>query len=208
MQGKKGFYDRFVKALSQGSCAAVKTSPELEKSVQEYLEFPCDIPAESFDGLCTEQLLALRVIHELSKCLNFEDSAKAHISDTEADKKKTDAAILLELVNFSETVTLAEIAYRMNYSVKHTARLIKEQYGTTYSELIRTRRLESAKKLLNISRKEKSVTNTASFLLRVQRFSRMISLAILPLHQGMFRLILRIPRSSIRLQEKGIRPFM
>ena len=148
-EGKEKVYGSFKKALCDKSCVAVKTTKELEKSVEEYLSFPCECPTESVMGLCREHQLASRVIYELSKCILPDGDKEKNTDIGEASNKGSDASILLELVNCSTSVTLAEIAYRMGYSAKHVARIIKEQFGMTYGELIRTRRLESAKKLLS-----------------------------------------------------------
>lgn len=140
--GAERVYDSFKKLLDEKSESAINTTPELVNYVSEYLKTAYDGIGREFDILCREHILAANIVRELSKCLSYGESVE------KASTKAEDMAVLLELLTSTYDITLAEIAGHMNYSVRHTSRLIKELYGKTYAELVKTRRLEAAKKLL------------------------------------------------------------
>lgn len=54
--------------------------------------------------------------------------------------------------NYTENITLTQLAERYNISVSHLSSLIKEELGVSYVDYITTKRIQKAKELLTASR--------------------------------------------------------
>ena len=172
LDGTPKIYAEYRKLLDKYAGVPVKFLPQFEKAVAEILEFQRSIANErisggavekSFETVFREQLLASSVVYELGKCLGVgtgESSEKTSIPEHGIKRVDMKTALLLELMSGVNDITISEIAQQLNYSEKHTARLIKEVYGTNFSEYQRSKKLATVKKILE--NQEISVSDAAS----------------------------------------------
>jgi len=159
-EGTPKIYTEYCDMLDKFWGVPVKFPPQLEKAVAELLELQQSISNDRLSGVAAEksfemafreQLLAASVVYELGKCLGvgmgkpLEKTSAPELNTKRVDMK---TALLLELMSSVNDITISEIAQQLNYSEKHTARLIKEVYGTNFSEYQRNKKLATIKKLL------------------------------------------------------------
>ena len=115
----------------------------LQEHALRPLHFPCtedisllnqDEPYRSFLGICKLKMVAAGFIYQLFAQLVENASI--------AVPGKQDALVLMDNMINRPDVTLAEIASTINYSQRHTARLIEKYYGTSLSQLRKDKKNE------------------------------------------------------------------
>jgi len=124
-QGGQAFFADFASALEGASLTAVKV-PELKADLLK--TFRQDSLYSSMLGLCHLKMCASQVIDSLMGRILRDKPLKN-------DERKV-WLMVDNLLHISD-ITLAEIAAVTNYSERQVSRLIKQQYGVTFSQLHR-----------------------------------------------------------------------
>lgn len=119
----KVFYDALTNGLGILALKPVKLSGISPESV---LSFGKKELYESVLGICELKMYATRIVYALLKKTSRDKAVKSN-RDT--------AGILIDNMIFSPEYSLDEIAEITNYSKRHVSRLIKEQYGATFSQI-------------------------------------------------------------------------
>ena len=132
-QGDIGFYKAFTDGLERNALKPIKFS-NLNK--ETLLLFNNKKLYETLLGICELKMAMSQVIYAISKKILKDKELKSD------DKKMR---ILIDNLILSPDITLGEIANATNYSKRHLSRLIKEQYGTTFSEIRKNLRREIEK---------------------------------------------------------------
>lgn len=122
-QGGQPFFDDFVSALEGAALTAVKV-PDLKADLLK--AFLQDSLYSSVLGVCHLKMCASQVIDSLMGRILCDKPLKN-------DERKV-WLMVDNLLNISD-ITLAEIAAVTNYSERQVSRLIKQQYGVSFSQL-------------------------------------------------------------------------
>lgn len=127
---------------SDKNCYDIFTQALQEHALQP-MHFPCsedisllnqDEPYRSFLGICKLKVVAAGFIYQLLAQMVENASIAVH--------GKQDALVLMDNMIHRPDVTLAEIAETINYSQRHTARLIEKYYGASLSHLRKDKKNE------------------------------------------------------------------
>ena len=132
--GAGRFYPAFLAMLDAAACTPL-TAP---MNLGEYVDiFHQKDLYNSVLGICQLKSAAARLICDLFHLLSpFAPDASA-APDLSCD---AEVAILLENMVNRPDISLEQIAAAVNYSTRHTARLIKNIYGASLSEIRRSRK--------------------------------------------------------------------
>ena len=120
----------FTSALDEAGLKPIHWMRELKEDAETLLNAVC---YDTLLGICRLKNVASDFIYLLLKQLHTEDCS---VCDS-ADRIQT--LVLLENLVNHPGATLADIASAINYSPRHTSRLIKETCGATLSEIRRSR---------------------------------------------------------------------
>lgn len=133
IDGESGFYSFFQNALNSCALTPVGISTSLTHRATELLrsELYCIIKGE-----CYLKMQASALIYELFDLLDQYKNAEELKGSLTADENRL---ILLDAIINDTERSLTDIAEAINYSPRHTARLIKSTYGCSLSELRKKR---------------------------------------------------------------------
>lgn len=119
------FYDGFISSFKESAVKPIKIPENLKEDllVLDNSEF-----YKTAHGVCKLKTAAAQVIYALIKKIMPDKAVK------------TDSAnqrILIDTLIFTQDATLDTIAADTNYSRRHLSRIMKEQYGMTFSQIRR-----------------------------------------------------------------------
>lgn len=144
IDGNHDFYEYFKKSLDSVSQIPLKVSGELISTIKSFIE---DDFNNSIKDYCRGIIDSSRIIQLLFENINGFTQNKQLVSFKESEN--IFEIEFDELVNNTRMST-KEIAERLGYSVRHTARKIVETYGMTLSQIRRQSALRAAKKLIEV----------------------------------------------------------
>lgn len=122
--GKDGvFYNSFINALDSVALKPIKISG-IKKDV--VLSFRRKELYESVLGICELKMNAAQILYMLIKKTFKDRNVKP-----DCDKSK----IIIDNMISNPHITLGDMAVATNYSRRHLSRIIKEQYGETFSQI-------------------------------------------------------------------------
>lgn len=119
------FYENFALALEKHALSPVKIPESLRESL-----FTLDRPElyATMLGVCRLKTAASQVVFSLFKKI---------MPDKPVKHENINQKVLIDLMIFSRDTTLDKIALATNYSKRQLSRIIKEQYGMTFSQIRR-----------------------------------------------------------------------
>jgi AraC-like DNA-binding protein/mannose-6-phosphate isomerase-like protein (cupin superfamily) len=129
------FYNAFINALNTYALKPIKIH-DINK--QAVFSFGNKKLYDSLFGICQLKMYASEVI-----CALFKNTLKDKPVTDDYNKVK----IIIDYMLSYPQVTLGEIAEATNYSQRQISRIIKEQYGTTFSEI--RQRIKNNEKNIN-----------------------------------------------------------
>ncbi len=132
LQTNDGNYESFVSALKENALKPIKIPENIKESLL-VLDFEDNY--KTLLGNCRLKSAAAQVVNSLFKKIMPEKPIK----NEEKHQK-----ILIDLMMFSSGVTINQIAEATNYSKRQISRIIKAQYGMTFSEI--RRKIQKGKK--------------------------------------------------------------
>lgn len=135
--GRGGFYDYFYGSLSRMSCRAVAITPALLRAVTAFKSMA---RTDEIGQTCYRQANAALLLCELFTALD--GFCPDGVCAVAAPDRSEDLILLENLVN-QPGRPLREIAEAIHYSERHTARLIRQIYHMSLSELRKKRRAEA-----------------------------------------------------------------
>ena len=126
--GDGGFYSYFKAALDRSVCTPIAAPPSLADHMVQFKRWEL---YRTVKGCCYLKARASALLFELFDLLGFapEDGHR------HADFDYEDRLILLDNLLNQHEFTLRDIAEQINYTPRHTARLIRKIYGHSLSEL-------------------------------------------------------------------------
>lgn len=142
--GEEGYYEYFKEILDKHAMMPLKVSSELMEKVSLFFSLrPASIRETFLVNLTAHEVLF--GIFEI-----FEDFVVDNpLSNSEGIVlREHEEALLDVLVNSPIQLTLPDIAERLGYSVRQVQRFIQKKYGMPYIIMLRTRKIDSIKKLL------------------------------------------------------------
>lgn len=145
-EGNTGFFKYFQSSLQEAADHPILLPAAL---VRLYSSFCASftLSEASLGDICRQQTAAYELMTALFQHLNdFQAPVLAQYDLLEQDNKE----ITLETLLYSMDYSLAAIAEKLGYSVRHTARLIRKNYGCNYRELRQRCMVASAKNLLTV----------------------------------------------------------
>ena len=133
-KGKKGFYRSFEQTLLSHSLRPLHASAELFEALRA-------LNGANWNGTpgsyCRLKYLAPAFLFALFDGLNvFDDGERA----TAMEHDREDTVALLDNLLNNQSLTLRDLSAKINYSERHTARMIRKQYGVSFSELRKRQR--------------------------------------------------------------------
>lgn len=117
------FYDSFINALDSAAMNPIKLSGIKKDTV---LSFRRKELYDSVLGICELKMNAANILYTLIK-----KTLKDRSVNPDCDKAK----IIIDNMIFTPHLSLGDIAEATNYSKRHISRIIKEQYGETFSQI-------------------------------------------------------------------------
>lgn len=140
---KTGEYDRFLNVLKANACAARPLSPEL---LNQFMELHAALGGERFRDICRRQMLGYEVLVGLFEQFDgLQEPDKFTAAGDVSDK------VFFELEGYicaAEKYSLQEIAAKLGYVPRHTARLIRQLYGKTLQEIRQQSSITAVRQLL------------------------------------------------------------
>lgn len=117
------FYQRFVDALKNNSLKPIKTPENIKENL-----FILDNLAlyETMLGVCQLKNAASQIVFSLFK---------KTMADKRIKNESKNLKVLIDLMIYYKDVTLDDIAHATNYSKRQISRVIKEQYGLTFTQI-------------------------------------------------------------------------
>ncbi|MBQ8402343.1 MAG: AraC family transcriptional regulator [Clostridia bacterium] len=140
--GKSGYYHTFRKALSEGGCRAVPLEKAQAKRIKQLFTV---MESSGLRDSCLRQALAYEMVFTVLDRLQGIWISE-EIQETGQPEEKTN--ITLDWMVNDMRLSLSDIAGEMGYTTRHTARLIRQQYGMSLGDIRRNRILTTAKRLL------------------------------------------------------------
>ena len=139
--GEDGFYSFFESSLNACALTPINISPSFIKKAIELMrgELYCAIKGE-----CYLKMQGSAFIYELFDILNHFGTAT---EPKNASENESNRLVLLDTLINDSSVSLIEIAAAINYSTRHTARLIKSIYGTSISEIRKKQNKSSSRQI-------------------------------------------------------------
>lgn len=119
------FYESFVSALKANAVKPIKIPENLK---EDLMALDCDEFYKTSHGVCKLKTAASQVVYAIFKKIMPDKPVK-----TESSNQK----ILIDTLIFAPDATLDTIAAATNYSRRHLSRIMKEQYGMTFSQIRR-----------------------------------------------------------------------
>ena len=138
-EGADGFFDYFQSTLDQASLTPIAFSESLIRILPSFKPLFED-QQDYIRNYCLLSAKAAETIFTIFDDINHFFVAAQHGSP---HGDRMDSLVLLESLVNNPLLRLDEIADKMNYSRRHTARLIKEMYGMTLAELRQKRNTEN-----------------------------------------------------------------
>ncbi len=129
MDGENGFFSFFHTSLNN---CALKPINVPQSFIRRASEFVRGETYSAIKGECYMKMQSAALVYELFEILNHFGTATEPKGRTE---NECDRLILLDTLLNDPGISLYEIAEKMNYSTRHTARLIKSIYGSSISEI-------------------------------------------------------------------------
>lgn len=128
-KGRGGFYDAFEQALQRHAKRPIHIPASLLQSLRTLNEGDW---SGSLRGYCRLKAAASAFLFSLFEVLDAFSSTER---STGADLEREDIQVLLDNLLQYPSLSLREIAREINYSERHTARLIQKFYQMSFSEL-------------------------------------------------------------------------
>ena len=130
-EGESGFYSFFSEALNSCSLLPISVPATLVHRVGELKN---NEYYGAIKGECYLKMQGGAIVYELFESLNhFKSEEALRSTTTESDNR----LILLDVLVHEPSRSLTDIAAAINYSSRHTSRLIRSIYGCSLSELRR-----------------------------------------------------------------------
>ena len=142
-EGQTGEYACFLEALKQNSCLARTLSPEL---LRRFVELYTVLEGTRFRDHCRRKMLALEVLVGM-----FEEFDGLDEPGTFTAAGNMSDKALFELEGYicaQETYSLHEIAEKLGYVPRHTARLIRQLYGKNLQEIRQQSSIAAVRRLI------------------------------------------------------------
>lgn len=136
LAGDSAFYDFFRKSMDERCLKPIRISDALKEC---FLCFSRMGSTGTLKNHCALKLSALQIINSLL----------AEDDGTTPESKKEQLDILLENYVNTPAYSLSQIAENLNYSQRHTARLIYEKYNMSLGDIRKTQTLNTFLKLLD-----------------------------------------------------------
>ena len=142
--GEEGYYDYFKEILDKHAMVPLKISEDLVGKVSLFFSLRPACIRETF--------LVNLTAHEV--LFGIFETFEEFVSDNPLTNseglvlREHEEALLDVLVNSPIQLTLPDIAERLGYSVRQVQRFIQKKYGMPYVIMLRTRKIDSIKKLL------------------------------------------------------------
>jgi hypothetical protein len=133
-KGKTGFYRAFEEALRQHSVTPVTVSSQLIRQLRTIEQADW---SGSLRSHCQLKAETSSLIYALFDTLGAFESPEG-IGGLDHDRE--DVRVLLDNLLNNREITLGEIARRINYSERHTARLIRQTYHMSLTQLRRAQK--------------------------------------------------------------------
>lgn len=133
-KGKTGFYRAFEEALRQRALSPIPLPSELLTRFRAVNRADWSGSLQSY---CQLKSLTSAFIFELFGVL---DAFSCEEHATGLDRDREDILVLLDNLLNNRALSLQELAKRINYSERHTARLIRKHYHMSLSELRKRQR--------------------------------------------------------------------
>jgi mannose-6-phosphate isomerase-like protein (cupin superfamily)/AraC-like DNA-binding protein len=133
-EGAGRFYSAFLAMLEAAACTPMPAPAGLKDYVdvfQQQALYSCVL------GVCRLKAAAANLVCDLFHLLSPFAPETPAVPDLSCD---AEVAILLENMVNRPDISLEQIAAAINYSTRHTARLIKNIYGASLSEIRRSRK--------------------------------------------------------------------
>ena len=142
--GEEGYFDFFKNILDKHAMSTLKVSKELMDNVVLFFSLRPTSIQETF----RVNLTAHEVLYGIFA--TFEDFVSDNLLTNNEGivLREHEEALLDVLVNSPIQLTLPDIAERLGYSVRQVQRFIQKKYGMPYIIMLRTRKIDSIKKLL------------------------------------------------------------
>ncbi|MBE5892494.1 MAG: AraC family transcriptional regulator [Lachnospiraceae bacterium] len=142
--GEEGYFDYFKEILDKHALIPLKVSRELMEKVLLFF----DLRPASIRETFLINLTAHEILYGIFD--TFEDFVMDNpLTNSEGIVlREHEEALLDVLVNSPIQLTLPDIAERLGYSVRQVQRFIQKKYGMPYIIMLRTRKIDSIKKLL------------------------------------------------------------
>lgn len=142
--GEEGYFEYFKEILDKHALSPLKVTPELMEKVLLFFSLRPASIRETF----LVNLTAHEVLYGIFE--SFEDFVSDNLFTNSEGVvlREHEEALLDVLVNSPIQLTLPDIAERLGYSVRQVQRFIQKKYGMPYIIMLRTRKIDSIKKLL------------------------------------------------------------
>lgn len=140
-KGIGGFHTYFKETLNTMALTPLSFAPALLQPLHQLKRSDLyDADAElDVRGYCYLSAQAYTLLYGIFDGINEFGSAKKH---TAVHRDRMDSLVLLDSLINNPRITLSEIAEKINYSERHTARLIEQVYHMSFSELRQKRKKE------------------------------------------------------------------
>ncbi len=138
--GEPHIFDMFLQSSEKLNMKPTKIPRLLEERAERFHT----VKGTGIRGRLYEKLTATELLYSL---LDFILPADEDECEPQKNMTDDDMAIMLETL-IDTNNNLSEISEMLGYSRRHMMRIIKKDFGMTYTELIKYRNLENAKKLL------------------------------------------------------------
>ena len=136
LEGDPTFYDHFKKSIETNCLRPIKVSDDVKNCFYHFVNIS---DHDTIKQHCTYMLSAFSILTSL---LTEDDSVTTR-------QRKEQFDILLEHYVNAPTYSLSQIAENLNYSQRHTARLIQKKYNMSLGDIRRSQTLSTFKKLID-----------------------------------------------------------
>ena len=137
-----GEYARFMDTLQENSCIARPLSPEL---LYQFMALHSCLAGKRFRDHCRRQMLAYDVLVGLFEQFDGLRGPETFDAEDVSDKALFE---LENCINSAEKYSLQEIAERLGYAPRHTARLIRQLYGKNLQEIRQQSSIAAVRRML------------------------------------------------------------
>ena len=129
IEGSVGYYNYFKSSLETLGESPLVLPPQL---LHRFVSFFGLFDSARFRDRCLQTLIAHEIVVSLFEQMN---GFSGMIDEYKPEHSQYEQQMLLEVLVNGSIYTMTEIAQNLGYSERHTARLIKQTYGKTLSEI-------------------------------------------------------------------------